>query len=190
MSKDQNIKDFIKRWVNRGAERQNTQTFWLELLSIVLGVELPGEMIEFEKKVDLEHNSFIDAYIPLTRVLIEQKSKNTPLDKVISQSDKNQLTPYQQAKRYSDWLLLSQHARWIVTCNFQEFWVYNMETPKAEPEIIQLKNLYEEWPKLKFLIASAEAPFIIFLRYPMKLFLCLFFIKFISNASQTVLHPK
>lgn len=156
MSKTQNIKDFIKRWTNRGAEKQDTQKFWIELLRVIFDLELPGELIEFEKSVELEHKSSIDAYVPSTRVLIEQKSKNIPLDKVITQSDTNQLTPYQQAKRYSDGLPVSQHARWIITCNFQEFWVYNMEKPKSAPEVIQLKNLDEEWPKLMFLVEHNE----------------------------------
>ena len=156
MSENRKIKEFIKRWTNRGAERRDTQKFWIDLLRVVLNVEMPGELIEFEKSVELKHKSSIDAYILSTRVLIEQKSKSIPLDKVITQSDTNQLTPYQQAKRYSDSLPVSQHARWIVTCNFQEFWVYDMETPKADPEVIQLKNLDEEWPKLVFLVEPKE----------------------------------
>ena len=64
--------------------------------------------------------------------------------------------PSQQDKRYSDWLLLSQHARWIVTCIFQEFWVYNMDPPKAGPDVIQLKNLDKEWAKLNFLLENNE----------------------------------
>ena len=153
---NQKIKDFIKRWTNRGREKQDTQKFWIELLKDVLGVEHPFDLIEFEKSVKLKHKSFIDAYIPSTRVLIEQKSQGEKLNDATKQSDGKKLTPYEQAKRYSDWLPFSQHARWIVTCNFQEFWIYDMETPKADPEVIQLKNLDKEWQDLKFLIEVNE----------------------------------
>ena len=68
-----NIKGFISRW--KGDEKSETQTFWISLLRDVLGVEKPDELIQFEKRVELDHVSFIDAYIPSTRVIIEQKSK-------------------------------------------------------------------------------------------------------------------
>ena len=50
------------------------QTFWLTLLSDVLGVEDVGNFITFEEQVKLDHTSFIDGIIPSTHVLIEQKS--------------------------------------------------------------------------------------------------------------------
>ena len=156
MSENRKIKDFIKRWTNRGAERRDTQKFWIDLLRVVLNVEMPGEIIEFEKSVELGHKSFIDAYIPSTLVLIEQKSQGEKLNKATTQSDGKKLTPYEQAKRYSDWLPFSEHAKWIVICNFQKFWIYDMEIPKADPEIIQLKNLDKEWPKLMFFVEPDE----------------------------------
>ena len=66
------------------------------------------------------------------------------------------MTPFEQAKRYSDWLPDSERARWIITCNFQEFHVHDMERPKAEPEIIRLENLEREWRKFLF-IADPKA---------------------------------
>ena len=50
------------------------QPFWLSLLRDVYGVEHPEQFIEFEDQVHLDHASFIDGYIPATRVLIEQKA--------------------------------------------------------------------------------------------------------------------
>ena len=66
-------KAFIKRWENRGSERQDSQSFWLDLLQSVYGIENPTEYITFEDKVMLDHTSFIDGFIDKTKVLIEQK---------------------------------------------------------------------------------------------------------------------
>ena len=95
------MKSFINRWKNKGDEKSDTQAFWLDLLHTVLNVENPVEVIEFEKRVERDHVNFIDAYIPETRTLIEQKSRDIQLDKAAAQSDGQELTPFGQAKRYS-----------------------------------------------------------------------------------------
>ena len=150
-----NIKGFISRW--KGDEKSETQTFWISLLRDVLGVEKPDELIQFEKRVELDHVSYIDAYIPSTRVIIEHKSINISLDKAVPQSDGQELTPFGQAKRYSDWLPASQRADWIVTCNFKEIQIHDMEKPKAAPEVIALQNLEKDWSKLQFLVNPKAA---------------------------------
>ena len=61
--------------------------------------------------------------------MIEQKSADKGLNTAIKQSDGSLLTPFQQAKRYSAELPYSDRPRWIVTCNFREFYVYDMEKP-------------------------------------------------------------
>ena len=106
---------------------------------------------EFEDQVHLDHTSFIDGYIPETKVLIEQKSLGKNLKSPIKQSDGTLLTPFQQAKRYSAELPYSRRPRWIITCNFSEFLVYDMENPNAEPEQIFLKDLPKEYYRLNFL---------------------------------------
>ena len=151
---DKKIKCFIERWQNNGDERSDTQKFWLEFLHDVLKVENPLEFIEFEKRVELAHKSFIDVYLPLTRVIIEQKSININLENSYKQSDGSTKTPFEQAKRYSDWLPDSERARWIIVCNFQEFQIHDMEHPKAKPEIIKLENLEKEYRKFLFLVDS------------------------------------
>lgn len=145
-------KEFIKRWENRGNERQDSQSFWLDLLQSVYGIENPSEYIKFEDKVMLDHTSFIDGYIEKTKVLIEQKGVNKDLNKAIKQSDDTYLTPFQQAKRYSANLSYSKRPRWIVTCNFKEFYVYDMEQPNGEPKVIKLADLDKEAYRLEFLI--------------------------------------
>ncbi len=44
-------KAFAAKWKGVGDEKQHTQTFWLELLQQVYGVEQPFGFITFEDKV-------------------------------------------------------------------------------------------------------------------------------------------
>lgn len=145
-------KEFSEYWAVRGYEKGDSQPFWLALLRDVFGIEQPEKYIIFEEQVHLDHTSFIDGFIPSTHVLIEQKSNGKDLRKGIKQSDGSFLTPFQQAKRYSAELPYSQRPRWIVTCNFNEFLVYDMEKPTGEPEQIFLADLSKEYYRLQFLV--------------------------------------
>ncbi len=137
-----------------GAEKKESQPFWITLLRNVFGIDEPEKFIQFENDVKLKHTSSIDAYIPATSVLIEQKSKNIDLNKAYKQSDGVELTPYQQAKRYADELDYSQNPRWIVVCNFREFHVHDMEHKHQAPVIIRLEDLAKEYQRLEFLVDS------------------------------------
>lgn len=145
-------KKFASDWKGKGYEKGQSQPFWLSLLRDVYGVEHPEQFIFFEEQVHLDHTSFIDGTIPSTKVLIEQKGIGKDLKKPIKQSDGTLLTPFQQAKRYITELPLSQHPRWVVTCNFEKFYVYDMEQPGGEPEEILLENLPTEYYRLSFLV--------------------------------------
>lgn len=149
-------KAFIERWENRGNERQDTQSFWLDLLQSVYGIENPSEYIKFEDTVMMDHTSFMDGYIDTTKVLIEQKGANKDLSKAIKQSDGSFLTPFQQAKRYSANLPYSKQPRWIITCNFKEFYVYDMEKPHGEPTVIRLEDLEKEAYRLEFIVGTSN----------------------------------
>lgn len=144
-------KKFAESWKGKGYEKGQSQLFWIELLTKVYGVEDIADFISFEDQVHLDHTSFIDGYIPSTKVMIEQKSLGKDLNKPIKQSDGSLCTPFQQAKRYVTDLPLSKHPRWIVTCNFAEFYVYDMERPNGEPEKIKLADLPKEYYRLSFL---------------------------------------
>lgn len=149
-------KNFADYWKDKGYEKGESQPFWLSLLREVLGVEKPETIIRFEDKVMLDHTSFIDGIISSTHVLIEQKSADKNLRKAIKQSDGSYLTPFQQAKRYSAELPYSERPRWIVTCNFREFLIYDMEKPTGEPDSILLSDLHKECYRLKFLIDTGS----------------------------------
>ena len=147
-------RQFAAYWKDKGYEKGESQPFWLSLLRDVYGVEHPEQFITFEEQVHLDHTSFIDGIISSTKVLIEQKGAGKDLKKPIKQSDGTLLTPFQQAKRYITELPLSQHPRWVVTCNFEKFLVYDMERPGGEPEEILLENLPTEYYRLSFLVDS------------------------------------
>ena len=145
-------KAFAEYWKDRGDEKSDSQSFWLALVRDVLGVAEPEKFILFEERVKLDHTSFIDGHIPSTHVLIEQKKKGLNLRSPIRQSDGTLLNPFQQAQRYSAALPYSQRPRWIITCNFEEFLIYDMEKPTGEPESILLKDLAKEYYRLQFLV--------------------------------------
>lgn len=145
-------KTFAANWKDRGDEKSDSQSFWLSLIRDVLGVAEPEKFILFEERVKLDHTSFIDGHIPSTHVLIEQKKKGLNLRSPIRQSDGTLLTPFQQAQRYSAGLPYSQRPRWIITCNFEEFLIYDMEKPTGEPESILLCDLPREYYRLQFLV--------------------------------------
>ena len=147
---------FAQKWAGRGYEKGESQVFWIELLHDVLGVESPTDFISFENQVKLSNTSFIDAYIATTRVLIEQKSIDKDLHKAIPQSDGSMFTPFQQAKKYVVEMPLSKHPRWVVTCNFKSFFVYDMENPQGEPEVILLENLEKEYYRLQFIVDAGN----------------------------------
>lgn len=149
-------KNCAEVWSGQGYEKGDSQKFWLQLLEEVYGVEHPAQFIQFEEKVLLDNTSFIDGFIPDTRVLIEQKSLDKDLKKAIRQSDGSFLTPFQQAKRYITELPVSKHPRWVVTCNFSTFFVYDMERPSGEPEIIKLEDLPQEYYRLQFLVDTGS----------------------------------
>ncbi len=153
------IKQFVADWNGRGKEKSDAHLFWLDLLT-ALGMKNPTQAVEFEKSIEIEeHICFIDVFMPSTKVLIEQKSRGIDLDKPARQSGDKFLTPFEQAKRYADALPRSQQPRWIVTCNFDEFRVYDIDRlpmfitdRPVEPQIIKFKHLVQEYRRLMFLV--------------------------------------
>ena len=149
-------KAFAAFWKDKGYEKGESQAFWMSLLRDVYGIEHPEQFISFEDQVKLDHTSFIDGYIDAPHVMIEQKGLGKDLRKGIKQSDGSILSPFQQAKRYAAELPYSKRPRWIITCNFAEFLVYDMEKPNGEPEQILLKDLPKEYYRLQFLVDTGN----------------------------------
>ena len=153
---------FVEDWKNRGDEKQDTQNFWNQLLRTVYGVELPEQYIQYEKPVA---KGFIDAYIPDTKVLIEQKGRDIDLDDKEPRQGKL-VTPYEQARDYVAQLGLDEKPVFIVTCNFKTFRVYDChiqpsydrknETWYAPYEEIKLEDLPSEFQRMGFLASKKD----------------------------------
>ena len=143
---------FAAKWQGKGDEKQDSQRFWIELLQKVYGVEDPASFVRFETRVKLSHTSFIDVMIPATHTMIEQKGRGVDLEKPIRQSDGTLLKPAEQAKRYAAALPYSERPRWIITCNFRQFQVFDMEHPNDAPQLIELADLADEAYRLQFMV--------------------------------------
>ncbi len=64
-------RQFYYTWKNRGDEKSDSQSFWLNLLTDVLGMEDAVGRVVFEKRVIVDgQTKFIDVFIPESRVLI------------------------------------------------------------------------------------------------------------------------
>ena len=154
-------KNFSNYWHGRGNEISNYQDFWRDLLHDVFGVEKTTGFIKFIEPVD-DTLFKMDAYIPLTKVLIEHKSFDKDLNKKFHQSDGEYLTPFEQAKRYADALPDDKKPHYIITCNFAEFHIYDliqMDSPEFilqhsiyKPTVIKLENFRNDFKHLKFIV--------------------------------------
>ena len=149
-------RQFVNKWHGKGNEDEDGRSYWIDLLHNVLGMENVTDRVDFEKKVYVDGNrKRIDAYIPETRVLIEQKSLGKALDQKIHNSGDIDLTPYEQAKRYNDNLSFSEKARWIIISNFAQIWIYNMDQANSKnfaPVKLELADIQTKYPLLDFLI--------------------------------------
>ena len=149
------VHNFVKQWSGRGYEKGETQVFWLQFLRDVLNIAEPENYIKFEVPVKLKHTSFIDAFLPDSKVIIEQKSLAENLTQEKFQSDGSILTPYEQAQRYGSSLPYSMRPRWIIISNFQEFLIYDMETLEI-PQKILLQDLPQKFHAFDFLIDDSQ----------------------------------
>ena len=150
----QKARKFREYWLlANDSEVGGYQKFWLELLGDVLGADDATRRIDFQIPVPMPATTkFLDAWIPETKVLIEHKKRGVKLD--APQSGHGGKTPFEQAIEYNQARGYSDKARWIVTCNFDEIWVYDMDKPLAEPQKIMLGDLPREVARLGFLVDS------------------------------------
>lgn len=153
-------KDFAKRWEGEHMEDQEARSFWINLLEKVFGVENASEgnkgHISFEKSVKLQGTTKkLDGYIPSTRVLIENKSSHISLDQAEPFPGKPiPINAYGQAKEYDNHLPYQEKAEWIITCNFKEFWIYDMKEAEniRKPIKIALSDLGRDYKQLRMLV--------------------------------------
>lgn len=153
-----NSRKFFNKWKNKGQENKDDRSYWIDFLSDVMGITDVTDRIEFQKDTIVDnHAKHIDAYIPETNVLIEQKSMGKALDQRYKQSDGSILTPYEQAERYNNGLKHSEKARWIITSNFQEIWIYdmNLEPRDRVPIQVNIRDLSQKLDCFEFLLDNS-----------------------------------
>ena len=154
---------FASKWRDKGDENQDTQLFWIDFYQNVLGVEDAIGMLKFETPVATaasSHNGYIDVLVPSAKVIIEQKSRGIDLAKPETRQGRP-VTPAQQALAYAQGIALSQQPRYVVACNFAEFWVYDRERDSLcrEPMFkLALEDLPKNLAAVQFLKGKGEAP--------------------------------
>ena len=114
--------EFVSRWQGRGYEKGDTQQFWLQLLRTIGYLKVDDVLFEFH----VSSGGFIDVWIPDAGVLIEQKALGIDLDKEELRQGK-QKTPLTQALDYVDELPRLEQPRFVITCNFSTFRVYDRD---------------------------------------------------------------
>ena len=116
------VRDFCDRWRDKGYEKGETQQFWLQALRAI-GYQHADDVL-FEHH--LPSGGFIDVWIRDANVLIEQKSYGINLDDYEVRQNKKK-TPLMQALDYVDELPRLEQPRFVVTCNFGKFRVYDRD---------------------------------------------------------------
>lgn len=147
----ESLQDFVRYRVEHltGDEKGEAQLF-LENLFRAFGhdgVRQAGATLE--KRIKKRDNAGT-AYADLEwkpRVLIEMKKAGRDLAK-----------DYRQAFEY--WIdLVPDRPQYVVLCNFDEFWVYDLNVQLEEPvDRLQLTDIARRWEALAFLLPHQEKP--------------------------------
>ena len=150
-------KEFVRRWKKRlGAipagsnnEQQDTQKFWVDLLINVLDIpsNTIDSFVDFERKV---RGRRIDVFVSDHNFLCEQKSWGIDLDKPEPRNGGME-TPLQQAMWYARHLPYSERPRWVMTCNFGTFRLYDLDNERPEDTVQEFS--LEELPDSLYLLS-------------------------------------
>ena len=131
-----------------GDEKGEGQIFFDRLFQAFgnAGVKEAGAICEERIKKREGGTAFADL-VWRPRVIIELKKRKTPLQK-----------HYEQAFEY--WLTLVPHRpKYMVLCNFDEFWVYDLDIQINDPvHVLKTEDLLNDWGALAFLFPKEEKP--------------------------------
>ena len=116
------LREFAERWRGKGYEKGETQQFWLQALRAIGYPHVDDVLFEYH----LPSGGFADVWIPDADVLIEQKSFGVSLDDYELRQKKKK-TPLMQALDYVEELPRPKQPRFVVTCNFGIFRVYDRD---------------------------------------------------------------
>lgn len=160
----QKIKSFVNEWKGKGREKQDTHPFWEKLVECLLDVKHGRDVLNWEKDVpipvitteDGKTTKYIDCYLETSKCVIEQKSYNVSLDKVLEQSDGKPLNALQQAQRYYDRLNRPEKGRYTIACNFQEFRIKDNDHQQNQPVSLLLEDLPKHWRYFRRILLGGE----------------------------------
>lgn len=149
-------KNFATTWADRGNEKSDTQQFWLDLLENVVGMKDTTTNVIFGAKTS--QRGYIDVWIPDAKTFIEQKSFHVDLDKADIRQGQT-VTAFRQALNNANTMQFSQRPRYIITCNFQEFRIYDLDKENAEANYLSftLDELPTQVHLLDFLVDPQKA---------------------------------
>lgn len=151
MSKTERLSKFVSFAQNslRGDEKGEAQVFLDRLFQAFghAGCFEAGATLEFRVKKESQKGTSFADLVWKPRLLVEMKKRGENLAK-----------HYRQAFDY--WArLVPQRPRWVVLCNFDEFWVYDFETQMDAPRaIVKLESLPTGYGPLAFLFVEEEPP--------------------------------
>ncbi|VZH85848.1 class I SAM-dependent DNA methyltransferase [Corynebacterium rouxii] len=142
---------FAEKWENRGNEKSDTHSFWLELLRDVVGMEDVTTNVRFESRTS--QRGYIDVVIQDAKTFIEQKSIDVSLDKADIRQGRV-VTAFRQALNYANTMPNKLRPDYIITCNFAEFRIHDLNKVNAETDYISftLAELPDQIHLLDFLI--------------------------------------
>lgn len=165
MAGNADAKGFVERWraildavpEGKNNEQQDTAKFWQDLLVNVLGVpsSTMATFVDFERKV---RGRRIDVFVSDHHFLCEQKSVGIDLDKPEPRNGGLE-TPYQQATWYAQHLPYSERPRWLMTCNFETFRLYDLDEERPEDTVqeFSLEELPDHLYLLSFLTSKESS---------------------------------
>lgn len=142
---------FAEKWADRGNEKSDTHSFWLELLRDVVGMEDVTTNVRFESRTS--QRGYIDVVIQDAKTFIEQKSIDVSLDKADIRQGRV-VTAFRQALNYANTMPNKLRPDYIITCNFAEFRIHDLNKVNAETDYISftLAELPDQIHLLDFLI--------------------------------------
>lgn len=132
----------------KGDEKGEAQVFCDRLFQAFghAGYKEAGAELEFRVKAKGKTTKFADL-LWRPRLLLEMKKRGEKLEK-----------HYQQAFEY--WLeLVPQRPKYVVLCNFDEFWIYDFDLQLREPvDRVNLEELPHRFTALNFLFPENRKP--------------------------------
>lgn len=132
----------------KGRERGEAQVFCDRLFQAFGhdGYKEAGAELEFPIKARGKHPKFADL-LWRPRLLLEMKTRGEDLRK-----------HYRQAFEY--WMeLVPERPRYVVLCNFDEFWIYDFDYQLEEPvDTVHIEELTERYRVLSFLFPKEQRP--------------------------------